>query len=370
MQQFLGAILEKMMKAWSWVVLILLVVLIKLSSLYSGFIEQFYSNGFYPAISKIQRFLFGWLPFSLGDVLYGFFILVIIIKIWQLAKVLVKREYSRQYFLEGLKQLVFFCLFVYVFFYLFWGLNYSRKGIVTQLDLRMTKYSLSELDTLTNVLEQRLNHYAGLVQPAQRDSFYKKRNLFLETYEAYKLANSHYSFLNYHPRSIKPSLFSYAGNILGFEGYYNPFSGEGQVNTTIPVFLQPFVACHEIGHQVGYGKENEANFAGFLACRLHPSSFFRYSVYFEMYNYSISALKKYDSVKAKNYIDGLHPQVKSDYEEIKRFFSKYQNPIEPVITWIYGKYLQANNQPSGKRTYSEVIAFLIAYQKKFGKESL
>src|SRR6266508_1392654 len=111
MQQFLGTILEKMMKVWSWVTLILLIILIKLSSLYSGFIEQYYSNGVYPVISKVQRFLFGWLPFSLGDLVYGFFILVILIKTWQLVKVLFKRKYSRQYFLEGLKQIIFFFLF-------------------------------------------------------------------------------------------------------------------------------------------------------------------------------------------------------------------------------------------------------------------
>jgi len=370
MKQFLGTILEKLMKAWSWITLILLVILIKLSSLYSGFIEQYYSNGIYPAVSKIQRFLFGWLPFSLGDLVYGFFILVILVKTFQLLKILLKRKYSRRYFLEGLKQIIFFFLFVYVFFYLLWGLNYSRKGIATQLDLKMTRYSLAELDTLTNVLEQRLNYYAGLVEPAQRDSFYKKRNLFRESYEAYKMGVQQYPFLNYKPRSIKPSLFSYVGNILGFEGYYNPFSGEGQVNTTIPVFMQPFVACHEIGHQVGYGKENEANFAGFLACRLHPSPVFRYSVYFDMYNYTINSLLRNDSARARQYLDALDPQVKKDYDELRRFFKKYQNPIEPVITWIYGKYLQANNQPAGKRTYSEVIAFLIAYQRKFGKESL
>lgn len=370
MRQFLGTILEKMMKAWSWVTLILLAILIKLSSLYSGFIEQYYSGGVYPTISKTQRFLFGWLPFSLGDLVYGFFILVILIKTWQLLKVLFKKKYSRQYFLESLKQIIFFFLLVYVFFYLLWGLNYSRKGIAAQLDLKMTKYSLNELYQLTDILEERLNYYAGQVEPSQRDSFYKKRNLFHESYEAYSAAAQRYPFLKYQPRSIKPSLFSYLGNIFGFEGYYNPFSGEGQVNTTIPVFMQPYVACHEIGHQVGYGKENEANFAGFLACRLHPSPVFRYSVYFDMYNYTINALFGSDSVRAKQYLDALHPQVKKDYDEIKRFFSKYENPIQPVITWIYGKYLKANNQPEGKRTYSEVIAFLIAYQRKFGKESL
>src|SRR6266404_1769501 len=297
MQQFLGTILEKLMKAWSWVTLILLVILIKLSSLYSGFIEEYYSNGIYPVISKIQRFLFGWLPFSIGDLVYGFFILVILVKTWQLLKVLFKRKFSRQYFIEGAKQIIFFFLLVYVFFYLLWGLNYSRKGIAKQLNLKMTSYTVTGLDTLVNVLERRLNYYALVVKPEQRDSFYKKRNLFHESYEAYKLGVQQYPFLNYQPRSIKASLYSYAGNIFGFEGYYNPFTGEGQVNTTIPVFVQPFVACHEIGHQVGYGKENEANFAGFLACRLHPSPVFRYSVYFDMYNYSINECYRYDSIR-------------------------------------------------------------------------
>ena len=370
MRQFLGSVLGKLMKVWSWALLVLLVILIKFSSFYSGFIERYYSNGIYPLISKIQRILLGWLPFSVGDLLYGFFIAVLLIKTWQLLRILFKQRFTRQHFFTGVKQIIFFLLLVYVFFYLLWGLNYSRKGIARQLDLKMTTYTLGELDTLTNILEQRLNYYASLVQPIQRDSFYKKRNLFHESYEAYQLANQQYSFLKYQPRSVKPSLYSYAGNVLGFEGYYNPFSGEGQVNTTVPVFEQPFVACHEIGHQVGYAKENEANFSGFLACRLHPSPVFRYSVYFDMYNYAINELYRSDSSHARQYIDSLHPQVKKDYETLRRFFKKYRNPIEPVITWIYGKYLQANNQPAGKRTYSEVIAFLIAYQRKFGMQSL
>jgi len=358
------------MRVWSWVLLILFAVLIKFSSSYSGFIERYYSNGIYPVVSKIQRFFFGWIPFSIGDLLYGFFIIVLLVKSWQILRVLFNRRFDRKYLFAGLKQIIFFFLLVYVLFYLLWGLNYSRKGIARQLDLKMSAYTVNELDTLTHVLEQRLNYYASVMESSQRDSFYKKKNLFHESFEAYNLANQQYPFLNYEPRSVKPSLYSYAGNVLGFEGYYNPFSGEGQVNTTIPVFEQPFVACHEIGHQVGYAKENEANFAGFLACRAHPSPVFRYSVYFDMYNYSINELYRNDSSRARRYIDSLHPQVKKDYEKLREFFRKYRNPIEPVITWIYGKYLQANNQPAGRRTYSEVIAFLIAYQRKFGIQAL
>jgi len=369
-RQFFGKVLQKMMKAWSWVALILLAILIKFSSLYPQFIENYYSNGLYPVISKLQRLVLGWIPFSIGDLVYGFFILVIILKTWQLLRVLFKKQFNRQYFLTGLRQIIFFFLFVYVFFYLLWGLNYSRIGIARQLNLNLTSYSVAEVDSLASTLVKRVNYYAAITTPQQRDSFFKKRNLFRETAYAYQLAAKQYPFLNYQPKSIKPSIFSYAGNFLGFQGYYNPFSGEGQVNTTVPIFIQPFVSCHEVGHQVGFAKENEANFSGFLACRLHPSEFFRYSVYFDMFNYTIYELNRLDSARATFYLNQLHPQVKADREELRRFFKKYKNPVEPVIMWFYDKYLLANNQPAGKRTYSQVIAFLIAYQKKFGREAL
>ena len=49
---------------------------------------------------------------------------------------------------------------------------------------------------------------------------------------------------------------------------------------------------------------------------------------------------------------------------------KYRNQVEPIISWIYDGYLQANDQPEGKKTYNMVVAFLIAYYKKFGAEAV
>ena len=183
-------------------------------------------------------------------------------------------------------------------------------------------------------------------------------------------AQNNYPFLHYEPQSIKPSLFSYLGNYFGFQGYYNPFSGEAQVNTTIPRFLEPYVSAHEIAHQVGYGKENEANFVAFLACKSYPNNTYRYSVYFDMYLYAVSELGRQDSLLAKTYQGQLHPQPKKDIEEYREFFRRYRNRIEPIISSIYEGYLQANNQPEGKRAYNQVVAFLIAYYKKFGADAL
>lgn len=366
MQRFLSLLFDRLMKSWSWILLILLTILIKWASWYPGWVENYYTYGAYPAITRVQRFLFGWLPFSLGDLFYGFLLLVVIFRSFRFFKLLFQKKLTRGYFVAAMQQAIFFFLFVYVFFNLLWGLNYNRKGISYQIGIEVKKYSLAELDTLTAAIQNRLNEYAALTTEEQRNSFAKKRDLFRESSLAFQSASKQFSFLTYQPASVKPSLFSYAGNYLGFQGYYNPFSGEAQVNTTIPRFLEPFVTVHEIAHQLGYGKENEANFVAFLACKNYESPVFKYSMYFDIYNYAINEVYKRDSMLAKAFHKKLHPQVIKDIKELNFFYRSYKNPVEPVITWSYGHFLKANNQPGGKQTYNEVVAWLIAYYKKFG----
>jgi hypothetical protein len=358
------------MKSRTWVAIILLTIIIKWVSLYPDWVELNYSTGVYVHIAKAQRLVFGWIPFSVGDLFYAGVALLLLYKIGRFFSLLVKKKLTRHYFKAALQQFFFILLFSYVVFNLSWGLNYNRKGVSYQLKLEVKKYSLADLDTLTQQLQYRLNYYAQFVTESQRDTFNKKSRLFAAGAEAYKEAAKQYPFLSYKQASLKPSLFSYLGNYLGFQGYYNPFFGEGQVNTTIPRFLEPFVTTHEIAHQLGYGKENEANFVGFLACKSFNNNAFRYSVYYDLYHYAIAEVYPKDTILANAFQNKLHPQVIKDRKEHIDFYRRYKNPLEPIIMWGYGEFLKANNQPSGKMTYNEVVAWLIAYYKKFGVQAL
>jgi hypothetical protein len=157
------------------------------------------------------------------------------------------------------------------------------------------------------------------------------------------------------------------GNYLGFTGYYNPFTGEAQVNTTVPVFVRPFTSCHEIGHQLGYAKESEANFAAYLSAAASRDSAFLYSVYFEMFAYASRYLYYADSSSLKQLNEELSPAVKKDFREIREFYRRYETPLEAAIDRIYSNYLKANEQPSGRMSYNEVVAMLIAYYRQHGK---
>jgi hypothetical protein len=77
-----------------------------------------------------------------------------------------------------------------------------------------------------------------------------------------------------------------------------------------------------------------------------------------------------DSVAARQLDAQLSPGIKTDYRELRAFVKKYRNPIEVLIDHLYGQYLKVNNQPGGKLTYNEVVAWLVAYYKKFGPEAI
>src|SRR3546814_1678457 len=67
---------------------------------------------------------------------------------------------------------------------------------------------------------------------------------------------------------------------MGVAGYFNPFTGEARLNFRMPTYVKPFVPCHEIAHQAGFGPEDAASFAGFLAGTHSASVLLQYSVYY------------------------------------------------------------------------------------------
>ena len=370
MQKFLSRLLARLMKSWSWVLLIVLTILIKWVSLYPDWVERHYTYGFYPLVSRIQRLVFGWLPFSIGDLFYAFLVLLILSRIFRFFKVLFRKQLNRRYLILALQQGIFIFLLIYVSFNLFWGLNYNRQGIAPQLGLQVKAYQENELDTLCRALQVKLNFYAAEVDTFKREALKKKELLFNEGTASYLVVRETYPFLDYEVQSLKPSLLGFLGRYVGFQGYYNPYTGEGQVKRSIPVFLQPFVASHEIAHQLGYAKENEANFVGFLAARESKSIDFAYSAYYDMYQYSIREIMSRDFKRGIG-IDTLnHKIVWRDRREMRRYLMKMENAVAPVMLKMYDGYLRMNNQPKGYRTYNEVVTWLVAYYKKYGVEAL
>jgi Protein of unknown function (DUF3810) len=354
-------------KRWIYLsILLAFAIIIHWFSANAARVEAFYSTGFYVNFSSFCRLLLGWLPFSVGDVLYFLAIVWLLYKLIQWIKMLFKKQITFAKIYAALYKSIYISLWIYICFNCFWAINYNRFGIAKQLQLNIQNYSVVDLQTVNALLLQKVNDCKQTLIKNNSTTLTNPQ-LFKKTTEAYKNLQVTHPFLQYKNASLKSSMWGWLGNYIGFTGYYNPFTAEAQVNTTVPKFLQPFTACHEVAHQLGYAKEMEANFVGYLACTASTDTAFQYAVYIELFLFANSNLYKTDTTTAKQYSRALLQPVKDDLLQWRKFNQQHANPVEPAIRWLYGKYLQGNQQPQGILSYNEVTGFLIAYYKKFGK---
>lgn len=326
-------------------------------------VERIYSGRVYPIISRLLRSVFSFSPISVGDLLYGALVLLLMIGLFQFLKKLFSGRLNRRYWVVRFKWLLPGLLSVYLLFNGLWGVNYNRTGVAVQLALDTARISKEELVFLDSILLEKVK---ATVSRSDFSAAWKAEVIFAEATAAYRLAASRYSFLENDSPLVRSSLWGWLGDYAGFMGYYNPFTGEAQVNTRIPRFLIPYTTCHEIAHQLGYAKENEANFAGYLAASSSRDIRFRYSAYLDLFLYANADLFKNDSVLAKKRAALLPDQAKQDIAEWRRYAVRQHNVLADVVDRVYALYLRRNRQPSGLKTYSEVTRLLIGYYRKTG----
>ena len=326
-------------------------------------VERWYSSGLFPPLAVALRFTLGSIPFSLGDLLYAGVLLYVCRELFLFVRMLLQKTGWRQA-LVPLQKAALLLLFVYVYFYLFWGLNYYRLGIAHQLSLRPTAFSQSELQVLTTRLLKKANQTRAACE-ASNDTIMLPQRMFTAAQAGYRNLHRVYPFIRYQHPSLKPSLFGRLGNYVGFQGYYNPFTGEGQINTRIPNFVQPFVTCHEMAHQLGYASESEANFVGFLAAVHSADTLMMYSSYLDMFLYAWGNLRLTDSVMAGKITPLISEGVKRDIRTLQQFSRKHRTFLQDWTDRLYDFYLRRNRQKNGIQSYTEVTAWLIGYSKKF-----
>ena len=313
-------------------------------------VENWYTNGVYPYISGLLHFGLGWIPFSVGDLLYCAVIAWAALRLWQFVSSIWVKGFrnwgGKEMLLCHFLRLLTLMAWVWLVFHVLWGFNYYRKSIPDQFGFVVERPSREELVQFTQYILRETNRYALEL---------KSSPLKTKTHVNCSIVNSNLP---------KSSLFGVIGNYMGYGGYYNPFTGEAQINAHMPAFMLPFIAVHEKAHQLGYAKESEANFMGYLAAMQSKDSCLKYAANLEMFIYANNALRRSDSVAAKNNFKALSPIAIKDLKSYKAFMQQYQGPIDEFTTWFYTKFLRINNQPEGMYSYNLGMVYVMRYINK------
>lgn len=337
---------------------------IRLLANYPEWVEKHYSQSVFQKIAEVERFLFGSIPFSIGDLLYV--LLVIGSVYWLFRRIRSRFKHPKQW---GLNLLATFSILYFCFHFL-WGINYYRIPLHHSLNLQQD-YEYKELLSLTetlieqsNLLQEQLTDTSS--QPVEFNfSFRQLKDL---SSQGYDLVHNKHPYINYNFSSVKKSLLSYPLTYMGFSGYLNPLTNEAQINYMLPEFKFPTLISHEMAHQIGYAKENEANFMAVLATINHPNPYFSYAGFTFALQYCIADVARTDKKEADRLVEKLHPGVRKNYQETYDFWESYENPLEPFFKIFYGNYLKVNQQPEGMRSYHYVVGLLVNYYQ--GEQAL
>jgi hypothetical protein len=333
------------------------IVLVKWLGSYPEIIETYYSLGLYPKLSGFFRTLFGWIPFSMGDIAYLGLLIVAI------RYIIIRRRKIKKYPIVFLRNIVVVLAVAYFTFHLLWGFNYYRQPLSESLGLK-EKPSRTELVEFTKKLIVATNNiqYQITRDTTQRINIpYPQKEIFNKTLLGYDDLGTKYPAFGYNKPSIKTSLFSTLLSYMGYGGYLNPFTNEAQVNGKLPNFRFPVVAGHEIGHQLGYSAENETNFIGYLVTLNNSDPYFQYAALAYGLGYCLGEIKRKDETKFEELFLQVNDGIKENYEEMNEFWLAYENPMEPLFKSMFNSFLKANNQAEGINSYNLVVSLLVAY---------
>lgn len=337
------------------------IILVKWLAGHPDWIENTYSKGIYLWISQFFRSVFGWIPFSIGEIIYTLLVLLIF------RYILRNRKKIRARPLIFVRDNIMVLSVFYFTFHIVWGLNYYRTPLADTFDIK-EKATYENIKSLAEALVVKTNELQFQITG---DSVtivevpYSHAEIFKKTIASYNTLDSQLPILAYPRPSVKKSMFSSVSSYMGIGGYLNPFTNEAQVNKKTPLFRFPVVVGHEIGHQIGYSAENETNLIGYLVTVKNEDLYFQYSAYAYALAYCLNAVNRTDEQAFEKIYGGINEGVKKNYRELRAYHDSYENPFEPIFTSIFSTFLKANNQSDGVKSYSRVVHLLVGYHEKY-----
>ena len=183
--------------------------------------------------------------------------------------------------------------------------------------------------------------------------------------EAYATACEVYPFLQKLDSDLKPVMLSEAMSYTHITGVYTFFTGEANINIAFPDYTIPYTAAHELSHQRGIAREDEANFMAFLVCTMSEDPYIRYSGYLNLYEYVSSALYSADRELYTRSRGRLPQAVNDEMAAYSEFSKKYQGSAIGEVSGAVNNTFLIINGTEGTKSYGMVVDLAVAFFKPY-----
>lgn len=232
-------------------------------------------------------------------------------------------------------------------------LGLDREDVSAEQLRETAEYLVGEINKYTDTLA--VNAEGSTVMP------YGYEKLSEKLVEAYDKVCDEYEFVSRFPSRVKPVMLSEPWTYTHISGVYTYFSGEANINVNFPDYTLPYTAAHEMAHQRGIAREDEANFVAFLVCAASDDDYIRYSGYLNLYEYVSNALYSADKEAYSEVRSGLDRKARVEMSAYSKFFDKYRENVAANVTeTVNNTYLTIQGTP-GTKSYGMVVDLAVAY---------
>jgi hypothetical protein len=341
--------------------------------------ETIWGRGAGPWITFLLSRFTGLLPFALVEPLFvawlGWRLVGAAASLREVAR---RRRPFAATLLRGALVLVRDLAVATALFYALWGAGYARAPIERRLAWSNERgaASVADADELARLAEQMVDaaNAAYVVLHDKEDAGTPTRvddaralEAAVESGWCRVAAALDFSF----PSSLrhgraKPLLASPLLRRAGLSGFYCPFTGEANVNASVPGAAWPQVVGHEKAHQRAVNREDEANFLGYLAAATASDPLARYSAAVFAQRQLLLALLRVDEARARELVARRYPGVQRDVDDLHAYWRVSEGRTGKIAERMNNAYLRGNRVAEGTASYGRSVGLLLAWARRHG----
>ncbi len=178
----------------------------------------------------------------------------------------------------------------------------------------------------------------------------------------YKEASNKYPFVDGFSSRVKAVALSELMTHTHIAGIYTPYTGEVNINTNYPDYVKVFSMGHEMAHQRGIAREDEANFVAFVVMYESDDDYMRYSALIELFSYLSDALYNADYGLFERAVMLCDDRILYEMIGFTDFFRPYQSSVAAnVSNAINDTSIKLRGDENGAQSYDMMIELAAAY---------
>lgn len=300
-------------------------------------------------------------PFSVSELVIGLWIVLGICFLVQLI-IHIRRRGSGESLYRWFISALVVIMVLFALFCLWWGVLYYSDSFTGQAGLERRPIAAEELESVTRYFASVANEYSSRADRDERGIFTAdEKELFEHSRTLYRAAEETFPCLAGPELRAKPALFSRLLSATDTTGYFFAYTAEANLNVDCTMAMIPATIGHELAHQRGVAREDEANFVGIFACMEDGDDAFVYSGALMAYVYLGNALHDTDYDAWEQVYRSLNEDVRRDLDDHNAYWKRYDTKVSEVSDKVYEGFLRTYGDDRGMKSYDACVDLLVLW---------